>query len=444
MTSIVLNVGGIHYTTTIDILTRHKDSMFALMFNGRWNTEQEEFDEDGNIFIDRDGFLFKYILEYLLYTTPTRCRRWVFRQGDVLKIDWLNRTLIYTDVYQLITLKREFDYYGIEMLETRYIRALMVYMKDTTPVVTVQVGLYDPYKNDYDIVVKSIPIDPCSSYRETLRMCMVDGCIYISSGYDTHGQKNIPLKKYDLKTKLLTTIASFPIYMDHHVLCVIGSTIYLIENNVYINDDSGTGLIYAYNTSSGHWSSDIATLPTQRSNFTVCAVGTCLYVIGGCAESHCTLEPYTEDGCGLNIYQYDSLGNNWKEAGRLHTAVHVANVCVFEDRYIYIIGGFSHNSRYDDNEEIKKVCRFDTYTGIVKNIAPMKYARSRAVVYALDHYIYVSGGDDSIIERYDPVFNRWKEIGKNDNIYIFPQETKENIFDMMIRDIGHKRPVICC
>ena len=41
--------------------------MFALMFNGRWNKEQEEFDEDGNIFIDRDGFLFKYVLEYLLY-----------------------------------------------------------------------------------------------------------------------------------------------------------------------------------------------------------------------------------------------------------------------------------------------------------------------------------------------------------------------------------------
>ncbi len=448
MTAITLNVGGIHYTTTIDILTRYKDSMLALMFSGQWNMKQEEVDEDGNIFIDRDGILFKYVLEYLQCTIPMCRRRWVFRQGDVLKIDWLHKTLIYTDIYQLLALKREFDLYGIEMLETRYTRALMVHMKDKTPVVTVQVGVYDPYKNNYDIVVKSIPIDPCS-YHENLKMCMVDGCIYISSGYYqyyAHGRKNLPLKKYDLKTKLLTTVTSFPIYMDHHVLCVIGSIIYLIENNMFINDENGTGLIYAYNTSSGHWISDIATLPAQRSNFTVCAVGTCLYVIGGCEDSHCTMGAFTENGCGLNIYRYDSFGNKWTVAGRLHTAVHVANVCVFEDRYIYIIGGFSHNNREFDNEEIKKVCRFDTHTGIVKNIAPMKYARSRAVVYVLDRYIYVSG-DDGIIERYDPVFNSWEVTGKNvlgDNIYIFPLATEENIFDLMIRDIGHIRPVICC
>ena len=38
--------------------------MFNVMFSGRWNLDNET-DEDGNIFIDRDGIRFKYILEYL-------------------------------------------------------------------------------------------------------------------------------------------------------------------------------------------------------------------------------------------------------------------------------------------------------------------------------------------------------------------------------------------
>ncbi|CAB1311832.1 unnamed protein product [Coregonus sp. 'balchen'] len=57
-----LNVGGEIYTTTLDTLTRYQDSMLGAMFTGRISTLR---DKRGNVFIDRDGKVFRYILNFL-------------------------------------------------------------------------------------------------------------------------------------------------------------------------------------------------------------------------------------------------------------------------------------------------------------------------------------------------------------------------------------------
>ncbi|XP_023274746.1 BTB/POZ domain-containing protein KCTD21-like [Seriola lalandi dorsalis] len=57
-----LNVGGEIYTTTLDTLTRCRDSMLGAMFTGQIPMLR---DSKGNIFIDRDGKVFRYILNYL-------------------------------------------------------------------------------------------------------------------------------------------------------------------------------------------------------------------------------------------------------------------------------------------------------------------------------------------------------------------------------------------
>lgn len=57
-----LNVGGEIYTTTLDTLTRCRDSMLGAMFTGQIPVLR---DNRGNIFIDRDGKVFRYILNYL-------------------------------------------------------------------------------------------------------------------------------------------------------------------------------------------------------------------------------------------------------------------------------------------------------------------------------------------------------------------------------------------
>ena len=57
-----LNVGGHHFTTSVQTLTKDPDSMLAVMFSGRFELRPYE---DGAFFIDRDGTHFRYILNYL-------------------------------------------------------------------------------------------------------------------------------------------------------------------------------------------------------------------------------------------------------------------------------------------------------------------------------------------------------------------------------------------
>jgi hypothetical protein len=59
---IKLLVGDHAFTTTRETLCMRKGSMLEAMFSGRHNIKPEE---DGSIFIDRDGEHFKLILNYL-------------------------------------------------------------------------------------------------------------------------------------------------------------------------------------------------------------------------------------------------------------------------------------------------------------------------------------------------------------------------------------------
>ena len=63
MDSIInLNVGGKFYTTSISTLTKYPDSMLGRMFGGDLPSAK---DAQGNVVIDRDGELFRYVLTFL-------------------------------------------------------------------------------------------------------------------------------------------------------------------------------------------------------------------------------------------------------------------------------------------------------------------------------------------------------------------------------------------
>jgi len=61
---IKLNVGGMKFETTLSTLARYPDSMLGTMFSGREGIEVP-VDEEGYVFIDRDGTHFRVILNFL-------------------------------------------------------------------------------------------------------------------------------------------------------------------------------------------------------------------------------------------------------------------------------------------------------------------------------------------------------------------------------------------
>ena len=60
---VILDVGGEKFTTSVETLTREKDTFFAALFSKQWEIERDP--DDKSIFIDRNGKIFTYILEYL-------------------------------------------------------------------------------------------------------------------------------------------------------------------------------------------------------------------------------------------------------------------------------------------------------------------------------------------------------------------------------------------
>lgn len=77
-----LNVGGYVYTTTLDTVTRDPNSMLEAMFSGR---QRIATDTRGNYFIDRDGALFRHVLNFL--RTSELCLPQSFDEFDQLSAE---------------------------------------------------------------------------------------------------------------------------------------------------------------------------------------------------------------------------------------------------------------------------------------------------------------------------------------------------------------------
>lgn len=61
---IELNVGGVYYTTSLNTLRKEANSLLSQLF-GQNPTEKLSIDAKGRYFLDRDGVLFRYILDYM-------------------------------------------------------------------------------------------------------------------------------------------------------------------------------------------------------------------------------------------------------------------------------------------------------------------------------------------------------------------------------------------
>lgn len=98
---IKFDVGGQHFATTVETLTKLPNTYFAAMFSGNWALE---LDSEGFVFLDRDPILFGIILQYL--------RTYPHVAFDLNRFNTLEKHL----------LKLELQFYGIEPLLRLYPR----------------------------------------------------------------------------------------------------------------------------------------------------------------------------------------------------------------------------------------------------------------------------------------------------------------------------------
>ncbi|MFT7801357.1 BTB/POZ domain-containing protein KCTD6 isoform X1 [Arapaima gigas] len=77
---ITLNVGGHLYTTSLSTLQRYPDSTLGAMFHGDLPSVR---DAQGNYFIDRDGPLFRYVLNFMRTSELTLPHN--FKEMDLLR-----------------------------------------------------------------------------------------------------------------------------------------------------------------------------------------------------------------------------------------------------------------------------------------------------------------------------------------------------------------------
>ena len=106
---ISLNVGGTLYTTSRSTLSRYPDSMLGAMFGGNLPLENSK-DSQGNYFIDRDGELFRYILNFLRVSKLVLPNN--FQDIEAFQME--------VDFYQIQPLIDAYDFYLHKSMDGRY------------------------------------------------------------------------------------------------------------------------------------------------------------------------------------------------------------------------------------------------------------------------------------------------------------------------------------
>ena len=115
-----LNVGGVIHTTTRMTLCTYPESMLGAMFSGDFGATM---DENGHYFIDRDGEIFKHVLNFLRsnrITLPEDFTEWdlLLSEADFYQIQPMINALKSLREERLGT-KRHGDRLTLEILEVR-------------------------------------------------------------------------------------------------------------------------------------------------------------------------------------------------------------------------------------------------------------------------------------------------------------------------------------
>ena len=388
-----LDIGGTRYVTSVSTLRSRPGSMLDALFSGRHAVIEEE---DGSVFIDRDGSAFGHVLAYL-------------RDGVVA-------AGCEDDARLLGRLKRDFDFYCIELVEERTM-VLAVGGVDPSNNTVSTMERYDRQQDSWTAAASM------RQARSLFGSCMIAGELYVTGGLTTTqlSSKLATVERYNPSSNAWSSVAAMPQARFGHEACEIGGAMYVLGGDLQHT--------WKYDAGTDTWS-EVAPMPALRNYTAACAIGSDIYVIGGNTQLN-SIVPTAE------VYKYSVDSNSWSTVSPMPTARDCHGACVLGGM-IYVAGG-----RDAASVELSSVLRYDPSSDTWSTVAAMSQARSSPAVFEFDGCVYAAGGYDasganlSTVEKYEPAFDRWstvRSMGSARRAFKAVALTvEENVFDAMMR-----------
>jgi N-acetylneuraminic acid mutarotase len=394
---VTLDVGGHLFKTSISTLRKTPGSMLDAMFSGRYQVNSED---DGSVFIDRDGSRFTYLLDY-------------FRDGSLPDN---------ASVSLLRQLKREFAFYAVEVYQQQEV-AFVVGGIDENDKCLTSTHMFNPLDKTWS------PVASMKKCRDSFGMAVVSGEIYVSGGLSKDYDCISSMERYNPTTNVWSEAASMPTDRCCHGAAVIDGRLYIVGGWTVVNTVVTVSQdIMSFDPFDEKWCTDLAPMPARRAGFGMCVIGKDIFVLGG-------YDDISELQAMDSVFRYNTISNQWFCVQNMPEPRHEFGVCVFSGM-IYIAGGENTAT-----ETLRTACVYDPATDEWSPVADMLHGRHCFGLFVLNDQLFAAGGscsdiDITTMDKYDCVTNRWST---SSNMVYSRREAKSctmvldiNMFDILI------------
>jgi hypothetical protein len=251
---IELNIGGVHFETSVQTLRRIPNTFFDAYFSGRY---AQDVCGDGSIFVDRNGEHFGHVLEYM-------------RDGVVSVAE----PGAYPSISLLRTLKREFSFYCIELgaaePELQEMTLVMGGFRDGRVLSSME--RYDASSGLWSAAAAMGTA--CWGFGT----CVISGELYVTGGLVGEEDDCLSsVEKYSPSTDSWSAVAPMPGERHSHAAVAVGSAMYVLGgNDSYATTDS----VLKFDSTQDTWS-EVSTMPLPMFDLAACAIGSNIFVFGG-------------------------------------------------------------------------------------------------------------------------------------------------------------------
>lgn len=371
---VLLNVGGIFYNVPFSSLLNLPDFVLSKIFRGRFLSQSA----DGSTFVDRDGTMFKYVIDFL-------------QKKPIPLSDMLPR-----DVKQL---RREFEHFGLRLLDdvpsTPYVvggkrtpstlNAVERYDFNTktwipapsllTPRYATQLvaapqvkALYAIGGANNGVALHSVEkhdlarqtwqeVSPMSVPRKRHAACLLGDCLYVAGGFGADNKELASVEKYDIYRDMWFSLAPMPHAVAGGGLLAVGADLLFIPSS-FLSP-------FHYSMASNVWGK-VALMIESRMGCAVCSLNGKAYAIGGYGGP---------EGHLRSVEVYDPHANTWELTASMNEPRAYPGVFVLGGK-IHVVGGQARAATGVVAVELSSVECYDPDTNQWSYVSPLSLPRS--------------------------------------------------------------------